>query len=109
MRTSQAKRGSRNRRKTLLLTVGVAGFLFWSYGSRDRRLKQEARPVITAAEAWRAAHGHYPESIPITSPPGLPDGELFYKRESDGSFIIWYGLSLGESNTYRSVTGAWTY
>ncbi len=88
----------------LILTGSLIGF----WDRRDSRLKSQAQPFIAAAESYRARHGEYPDSLPIPATPEHPDGELFYQREPDGSYIIWYGATLGESTIYDSNAGHWS-
>lgn len=35
------------------------------------------------------------------------DSPAHYKKESDSTYIIWYGTTLGESKTYFSKTQRW--
>jgi hypothetical protein len=88
----------------LILTGSLIGF----WDGRDSRLKSQAEPSIAAAESYRAHHGEYPVSLPIPAAPQHPDGELFYQREPDGTYIIWYGTTLGDSTIYHSRTGQWS-
>lgn len=78
------------------------------WDNRDRRLKSQAWPFIAAAESHRTQYGEYPPSLSIPITPGHTDGELFYQRVADGSYIIWYGTTLGESTIYDSSTGLWS-
>jgi hypothetical protein len=35
------------------------------------------------------------------------DSPAFYQMENDSTYIVWYGLGLGESNTYHSSSKEW--
>lgn len=86
----------------------LSGSLIGLWDRRGSQLQSEAEPFIAAAESYRTHHGEYPVSLPILTTPEHPDGELFYQREPDGSFIIWHGTILGESTIYHSTTGRWS-
>jgi hypothetical protein len=34
-------------------------------------------------------------------------GPVFYEKKEEDHYIVWYGTSLGESNTYDSKEGKW--
>ena len=89
----------------LLLVMFGGPYVLWNW--RDWRLQRQARSIQTAAEWYRAKYGFYPEKLPIPAPVDLPEGELFYQRNPDGSYKIWYGTTLGESTTYNSAAGRW--
>jgi hypothetical protein len=36
------------------------------------------------------------------------DGQVFYQSEHDEDYIVWYGMSLGESWIYHSDSKRWT-
>jgi hypothetical protein len=40
---------------------------------------------------------------------GLDDKDLtvYYRKVSENEYYVWFGTSLGESETYHSETGKW--
>ena len=36
------------------------------------------------------------------------DSPAFYQKKTDSTYIVWYGLSVGESKVYKSSTKKWT-
>jgi hypothetical protein len=36
------------------------------------------------------------------------NGPIYYKKESDTEYVVWFGTQLGESVTYDSETKEWT-
>jgi hypothetical protein len=100
----------KSRRRYLLavaLLLPVAGAVWVMGQGRDWRLRRQAKSIQAAAESYRTGHGVYPASLPIPAPPDRPEGELFYQKEPDGSYIIWYGTGLGESAVFHSKEGRW--
>lgn len=72
---------------------------------RHHQLIRQAGPIHSALEDYHAQHGTYPESLSaakISEP-----NELYYQREPDGSYLLWFGTTLGESTTYCSKTQEW--
>ena len=35
------------------------------------------------------------------------DSKAFYQLETDSSYIVWYGLGIGESKVYSSINKTW--
>ena len=79
--------------------------VFATPGWRHHQLIRRSQPVLVALESYRQQHGAYPESLSaakIQEPE-----ELYYRREADGSYILWFGLQLGESMTFHSADHTW--
>jgi hypothetical protein len=96
--------------KRISLVVGVValvilGIVFATLFSRERQLIRDSQPVQAALEAYRQQHSSYPESLLAANIPE-PD-ELYYRRETDGSYILWFGKGLGESVTFHSRDAKW--
>ena len=86
---------------TALLSAAVTtlwrGLPWW----RERQLIHRAERVGVALETHRQRHGCYPGSLAET---GIAEpAELYYRREDNGSYILWFGTTLGESVTFRSA------
>jgi len=84
-----------------LLTIAglFAPSLAWRW--REYRLTQHVEPIQAALESYRQQHGMYPESLSAASIP--EHEEIFYQHEADGTYILWFGMQLGESVTFRST------
>lgn len=62
--------------------------------------------IISRVEAFRKSYGHLPETlrdVGITD----PDLRVFYQKTNDNDYIVWFGTTLGESETYDSHTKKW--
>jgi len=68
---------------------------------------RRANKVIAAVNSYQVQHGRLPESL---SDVGIQDSDalgVYYRRESSGTYIVWFGTVLGESATYDSSTKNW--
>jgi|SRR5579859_209091 len=78
----------------------------WWPSNPKQRLGEE---IVRKIESFRVAQTRLPESldeigIEVKS---LSDPPVYYRKESPDRYIVWYGLSLGESMTYDSATRKW--
>jgi hypothetical protein len=86
----------------------VAGCAFiwqpvWLYHWRDFR---KASEVISRVEAFRKSHRSLPETLDEVGMAD-PDLKVFYRRNGDTQYYVWFGTTLGESETYDSQTKRW--
>ena len=88
-----------------LVFVGAVTAILLAPSWRHHRLIRESQPVQVALENFRQQHGIYPETL-SAGKISEPD-EIYYRRKSDGSYILWFGLELGESMTFRSTDRKW--
>jgi hypothetical protein len=86
--------------------VAAATFLWqptWLFHWSDFRT---GNAIISRVEAFRTSHGYLPETlkdIGITD----PNLRVFYRKTSNDEYIVWFGTTLGESETYNSRTKKW--
>jgi len=76
----------------------------WLWHGRDYR---HAQRVVGAVETFRAAHHRLPTDIREADPELAKEDRVFYQRENQQSYIVWFGLSLGESYAYDSSLKRW--
>ena len=91
----------------LVLTI-FAGLLFlfepvWLFHYSDFSVGKQ---IIVRVEAFRAGHGHLPDSLKDV---GMNEDDLsvYYRKDGDKHYILWFGTTLGESETYDSNTQKW--
>ncbi len=63
--------------------------------------------IIERVENFRSLNGRLPKYVSEIGLYDKEDSQAFYKQTSDSTYIVWYGLSLGESKTYHSETKEW--
>ena len=107
---------SKKIKKILLISISIVLFLFLTYGFlfftgviREVTLKGESKSMIEKVEEYKKVNGFYPKKI---SDVGFPEpdesGPIFYEpKDSNTSYEIYFGMSLGESFTYNSKTQKW--
>jgi hypothetical protein len=90
------------------LCCGLAAYVLvwqpvWLIHWRDFR---KAEDVISRVEAFRHSHGYPPETLDAV---GLADPyfNVFYQRNGDKEYYVWFGITVGESETYDSQTQLW--
>jgi hypothetical protein len=69
--------------------------------------REASNRAISKIEEFRKAKGRLPDSL---SEAGVQDVESCpcYCKTGDGSYLVWYGTTLGESDTYDSETKKWS-
>ena len=68
---------------------------------------RQAKKVIAAVNTFQVRTGHLPETLSET---GLADSsvpDVFYQKNGEGEYIVWFGTVLGESAIYESSTKKW--
>jgi hypothetical protein len=88
-----------------LFAVAMLIVIWWWLS--DPRMHQ-AKVVIDRLEAFQKDHGHLPDSLKEIGIASDESGPVYYQRHNDGSYIVWYGLSLGHSEVYDSRIRKWS-
>ena len=80
--------------------------LLSSCGRSDQKLGQQ---VVDRIEKFRATHHRLPSSLADIGMKDSEEGPIYYKKQSETHYIVWYGMSftVGESVTYDSETKKW--
>src|SRR5258706_14513597 len=87
-----------------LIAAVVVGLIGCNHA--EQRLGEQ---VVAKVEKFRQVNGRLPESlqeigIEVKS---LSDPPVYYEKKRSDHYIVWYGLSLGESMVYDSQTKQW--
>jgi hypothetical protein len=93
----------------ILFAVCVAAVVLflWRPNSLFRRREiANGRALVLQVEAFRRNYGRLPNDLTEL---GVKDQDLkvFYQKQSDRDYIVWFGTSLGESEVYDSATRKW--
>lgn len=88
---------------SLAVFIGLAvAFLvqkpMWLFYHRELRTGNE---IISRVDAFRTSHRHLPETLQEVGFVNA-DKKVFYVRLSEDEYCLWFGTTLGESETYRS-------
>ena len=92
-----------------LASLAVVVVILFSFQGewRERGLKKQSEPIQAALETYRQQHGRYPDSLSQAGLEETEEGPLYYDRKSETAYILWYGLTLGESRVFHSVDRQW--
>lgn len=89
-----------------ILTVVL---LFGLYSCSFKNEKQEyADMIIEKVETFRKENNRLPRDVSELGLVERMDGPAYYQLQTDSTYLVWYGLGLGESKIYRSATNKWT-
>ena len=83
----------------LLMLVTVTGCNYF-----DRRAGNE---IVVKVEQFKKATGHLPNALSDIGIQGSESCPCYCKTGND-SYVVWYGTTLGESDTYDSRTKQWS-
>ena len=70
--------------------------------------QEYAEMLIEKVETFKKNNNRLPKNVSEFGLTEFMDSPAFYQLETDSTYIVWYGLSVGESKTYRSSTKKWT-
>jgi hypothetical protein len=56
---------------------------------------------------FQKLHGHLPDNLSEIGVEDKMEGPIYYNKQSDSAFIIYYGGSLGESVIFDPKSGIW--
>jgi hypothetical protein len=87
---------------TLILFIGLSSCAF----KNDR--KEYAEMIIEKVVKFEIQNNRLPKNISEIGLTEQEDSKAFYQLTSDTIFMVWYGLSVGESKVYKSSTKEWT-
>lgn len=65
-----------------------------------------ANQIISRVEAFRVSQGRLPETLEEVGVTD-PDLRVFYEKTNNNEYVVWFGTTLGESETYNSRTKKW--
>jgi hypothetical protein len=67
-----------------------------------------ASAIVPKVEEFRQKHGRLPNDLSEMGIAEEDESCPCYCKTSNKDFIVWYGTTLGESDTYDSRTKKWT-
>ena len=82
----------------------LIGFYSCSFKSKKEKFAKE---LLEKVENFRKVNNRIPENVRELGLSEEMDSPVFYHKENDSVYIIWYGLSIGESNVYNSSIKEW--
>ena len=94
-------------KRSLFLAIFALAFTIIITGCWGLSKREAGNIAISKIEEFRKMKGPLPDSL---SEAGAQDNEscTCYCKTGDGSYLVWYGTTLGESDTYDSETRKWS-
>ena len=87
---------------TIILLIGL-------YSCESKNDRQEyAEMLIEKVETFKKTNNRLPKNVSELGLTEKMDSPAFYQMETDTTYMVWYGLSVGESKIYKSSTKKWT-
>ena len=87
---------------TIVLLIGLCSCEF----KNDRQ--EYAEMLIEKVEKFKKTNKRLPKDITELGLIEKMNSPAFYKKETDSTYMVWYGLSVGESKVFKSQTKKWT-
>ncbi len=76
--------------------------------NEEKEREKYAKSIIEKVELFKVKKNRLPKNVFEVGLIELEDSKAFYEKKTDSTYIVWFGLSLGESKTYNSTTKEWT-
>lgn len=89
-----------------LILLGVICLFIFACGYGEKLKK--GNQVIEKIEKFRAENKRLPNSLSEIGIIENESGPIYYKKENETKYVIWFGKSLGESATYDSAAKQWS-
>ena len=82
--------------------------LFGLYSCDRKSDRQEyAEMIIEKVYIFKKENNRLPKNVSEIGLIELEDSPAFYEQKTDSTFIVWFGLSVGESKVYSSLNKKW--
>jgi hypothetical protein len=69
--------------------------------------EKSGEQIIAKIEAYKKQNGHLPNNLNDIGVIEKEEGPIFYKKQTDTTYLIYYGGGLGESIIYNFETKQW--
>lgn len=75
--------------------------------NRKDALMEKGNTLIEQIERFKKTNGTLPNSLKDLKVEETLEGPLYYEKKDSISYILWFGLELGESIKYNSLQKKW--
>ncbi|MCD8448058.1 hypothetical protein [Tenacibaculum finnmarkense] len=76
--------------------------------SVENEREKYAELIIEKVEQFKTEKNRLPKNVSEIGLVELENSKAFYEKKTDSTYIVSFGLSLGESKTYNSSKKEWT-
>ena len=92
----------------LSLVLMCCAYVSGLVNTREFVLKRKGNDVIQLIERFREKNGVLPSSLADLGIVETDEGPIYYKKQNNLQYIVWFGAELGESVSYSSQDGKWS-
>jgi hypothetical protein len=92
-------------RLRMFLIVAMISILCFACSSNEKL--QQGKTVVAKVENYKSKRDKLPNSLSEIGITETESGPIYYRKESESKYIVWFGKDLGESMTYDSDTKTW--
>lgn len=92
------------------ISAGVLLFGLWVFGPDRISYFYEFRTgdrIVAKVEHFKALYGRYPDDLKEVGWKSDDSLNIFYRKESNNHYIVWFGTTMGESISYDSQDQKW--
>ena len=89
---------------TILLAL-ISGSL--SCNLKEKNKIKTGNEIVNKIENFKKDKGKLPETLSETGIEEKEEGPIYYRKQHETKYILWFGTTLGESVTYNSDTKEW--
>jgi len=89
---------------TLIGFCTLAIFRFAVQHGRQNSLMRRSEKIASKIESFRLEHQKLPSTLEEVE---KEENEIFYQREGETNYVLWFGKELGESTVYYSSNKTW--
>ncbi len=88
----------------ILLALTSGSF---SCNLREKNKIKMGNEIVNEIENFKENKGKLPETLSEIGIKEKEEGPIYYKKQNETKYILWFGTTLGESVTYNSDTKEW--
>ena len=93
--------------KSLAAFLAATTICFAVSGCVSAGKTAKGNEAVVKIEKFRNEKGRLPDSLSETGIAETESGPIYYRKESESKYILWFGKGLGESVVYDSETKQW--
>jgi hypothetical protein len=75
--------------------------------SVENERQEYAELIIEKVEKFKLENNRLPKNVTEIGLIDLENSKAFYEKRNDSTYIVWFGLGVGESKIYNSTTKDW--
>lgn len=93
--------------RKMLKTIFVIMLILSSLACGSNEKIKQGNDVIIKIEKFKTDVGRLPNNLTELGIKEDESGPIYYQKENESKYIVWFGRELGESSKYDSETKQW--